>query len=292
MGRSGALVLRGEAGIGKTALLDYAAEHAESMTVVRALGVESEAQLEFSGLLELCWPLRDALDELPEHQAGVLRSALGIAPAEEHDRFSVGAATLSLLAAAAEANPICVLVDDAQWLDAASQEALVFATKRLHADRVAILFAARDGEEPPFDAPGVESMSLTGLPRDAAGELLARADGSALAPEVADRLYEATRGNPLALIELPGLLSAEQLAGTTPLSAPLPSGSTLERAFARRAAALPEPSQKALVVAAVSGSSNAEEIVAAVGALGVPAEALEPAEDAGLIHVAGGRFEF
>src|SRR5262245_23886542 len=87
MGRSGALVLRGEAGIGKTALLDYAAEHAESMTVVRALGVESEAQLEFSGLLELCWPLRDALDELPEHQAGVLRSALGIAPAEEHDRF-------------------------------------------------------------------------------------------------------------------------------------------------------------------------------------------------------------
>ena len=151
-------MIRGEAGIGKTALLDYASERAGDMTVVRALGVESEAQLEFSGLLEVCWPMRDALDELPAHQAGVLRSALGIGPAEEQDRFSVGAATLSLLAAAAEANPVCVVVDDAQWLDPASQEALVFATKRLQADRAVLLFGARDGEERPFEAPGVESI--------------------------------------------------------------------------------------------------------------------------------------
>jgi predicted ATPase len=168
LSQSGSLVIRGEAGIGKTALLDYAAEHAADMTVVRALGVESEAQLEFSGLLEVCWPMRDSLDELPAHQAGVLRSALGLGPAEEQDRFSVGAATLSLLAAAAEANPVCVLVDDAQWLDPASQEALVFAAKRLQADRAALLFAARDGEDRPFDAPGVDSLRLTGLSPEAA----------------------------------------------------------------------------------------------------------------------------
>jgi DNA-binding CsgD family transcriptional regulator len=292
MGRTGALVIRGEAGIGKTALLDYAAGRAEDMTVVRALGVESEAQLEFSGLLEVCWPMRGTLDELPDHQADVLRSALGIGPGEEGDRFSVGAATLSLLAASAEANPVCVLIDDAQWLDPASQDALVFATKRLQADRAALFFGARDGEERPFEAAGIESLSLTGLPREAATDLLRRPDGTALAPEVADSLYVATHGNPLALLELPGLLSTEQLAGSASLSDPLPAGSTVERAFARRTEALPESSQKALVVAAVSNSSEAEVIVAGLGGLGLPAEALEPAEDAGLIRVVDGRLEF
>ena len=292
MGRSGALVIRGEAGIGKTALLDYTATRAKDMTVVRAVGVESEAQLEFSGLLEVCWPLRDGLDELSGHQAGVLRSALGIGPAEEQDRFSVGAATLSLLAAAAEAKPLCVVVDDAQWLDPASQEAMAFAAKRLQADRAALLFGARDDEERPFEAPAVDSMSLTGLPREAAAQLLGRADATALTPEVADRLYEATRGNPLALMELPSLLSAEQLAGTTPLREPLPAGSSVERAFTRRVEALPESSQRALVVAAVSGSNEAETIVCGLVESGLPADALEPAEDAGLIRVADGRLEF
>ena len=292
MGRSGALVIRGEAGIGKTALLDYAAARAEDMTVVRALGVESEAQLEFSGLLDVCWPLRDRLEELPDHQAEVLRSALGIGPGEEQDRFSVGAATLSLLAASADGNPVCVLVDDAQWLDPASQETLLFATRRLQADRIALLFGARDGEDPPFEAPGVESMALTGLPHDAAADLLARDDAIAVAPEVADRLYEATHGNPLALLELPGLLSVEQLAGTAPLRDPLPAGSTVERAFARRTEALPESSQKALVVAAVSTSSDAEAIVAGLAGLGLPGVALEPAEDAALVRIVDGRLEF
>ena len=260
--------------------------------VVRAIGVESEAQLEFSGLLEVCWPLRDGFDELSDHQARVLRSALGIGPAEEHDRFSVGAATLSLLAAAAEANPVCVIVDDAQWLDSASQEAMAFATKRLQADRAALLFGARDDEERPFEAPGVESMPLTGLPREAAAQLLSRTDATTLAPEVADRLFEATRGNPLALMELPSLLSPEQLAGTTALEDPLPAGSSVERAFTRRVEALPERAQRALVVAAVSGSNEAEVIVAGLVEFGLPADALEPAEDAGLIRVAEGRLEF
>jgi DNA-binding CsgD family transcriptional regulator len=292
IGRSGALVIRGEAGIGKTALLDYAAGRAKDMTVVRGLGVESEAQLEFSGLLEVCWPMRDTLDELSDHQAGVLRSALGIGPGEEQDRFSVGAATLSLLAASAEANPVCVLIDDAQWLDPASQEALIFAAKRLQADCAALLFGARDGEERPFEAPGIKSISLSGLQREAATELLSRADAAELAPEVADRLYQATQGNPLALLELPGLLSDAQLAGTESLSDPLPAGSTVERAFARRTEALPESSRKALLVAAVSSSSEAEMIVAGLAGLGLPPEALEPAEDAGLIRVVDGRLGF
>jgi DNA-binding CsgD family transcriptional regulator len=292
MGRTGALVIRGEAGIGKTALLDYAAARAEDMMVVRALGVESEAQLEFSGLLEVCWPMRDTLDELPDHQADVLRSALGIGPGEEGDRFAVGAATLGLLAASAEAGPVCVLVDDAQWLDSASQDALVFAAKRLQADQAALLFCARDDEKQPFDAPGIESLPLAGLKRDAAAELLGRADATQLAPDVADRLYEGTHGNPLALMELPGLLSAEQLAGTAPLSDPLPAGSTVERAFARRTEALPESSRKALLVAAVSSSSEADVIVAGLAGLGLPRDALDPPEDEGLIRLGDGRLEF
>ena len=291
-GRAAALVIRGEAGIGKTALLEYTANLAEGMTVVRACGVESEAQLEFSALLEVCWPLRDHLGELPDHQADLLRSALGIGPGEERDRFSVGAATLGLLAACAETNPVCVVVDDAQWLDAASREALVFATKRLQADRAALLFAAREGEERRFEASGIESISLSGLPREAATRLLHREGASPVAPEVADRLFETTRGNPLALLELPGLLSAEQLSGMAPLEDPLPAGSAVERAFARRAEALPESARTALMVAAVSSSSAAELIVAGMARLGIPAEALEPAEDAGLVQLVDERVEF
>jgi len=292
MGKSGSLVLRGEAGIGKTALLDYAAAHAADLTVVRALGVESEAQLEFSGLLEVCWPMRDSLDELPGHQANVLRSALGIGPAQEQDRFSVGAATLSLLAVSAEAQPICVLVDDAQWLDPASQEALVFATKRLQADRAALLFAARDGDDRPFEAPGVDSLRLTGLEPEAATGLIRRSDAVEVAADVAERLCETTQGNPLALIELPNLLTREQLAGTAPLEEPLPAGPAVERTFARRVEDLPEGAQTALLVAAVSTSSDMDTIVAGLGPLGLGAEALEPAEDARLLQLTHGKLEF
>jgi DNA-binding CsgD family transcriptional regulator len=292
LGSSGALVIRGEAGIGKTALLDYAVGRADGMVVVGALGVEPEAELEFSALLEVCWPLRDHLDEIPQHQAEALRAALGLGPAEAHDRFAVGAATLSLLAAAAEHHPLFVVIDDAQWLDRSSQDALVFAMRRLKADRVALLCAAREGDERRFEAPGVESIALTGLRREAAIRLVLEKRQVAVAPKVAERLYEATQGNPLALIELPGMLTAEQLEGVAPLGDPLPAGSTVERAFARRAEALSESSRRALLVAAVSSLSEVETVVAAIVALGLPAEALEPAEDAGLLRLLEGRLEF
>jgi DNA-binding CsgD family transcriptional regulator/tetratricopeptide (TPR) repeat protein len=287
LGRSGALVIRGEAGIGKTALLDYAAGRAAGMKIVRALGVESEAELEFSGLLEVCRPLLGLLDEIPENQADALRSALGFGSAEQHDRFSLGAATLSLLAAAAEANPLLVIVDDVQWLDRSSQDALLFATRRLQADRVLVLYATRDDAERAFEAPGIDSFALDGLTREAAASLIPN-----VVSDVADRLYEATAGNPLALLELPALLTEEQLAGATPLEGPLPAGAAIERAFARRAEALPTDARRAMLVAAVSTSNAAELVVDALESLGVDASSLETAEDAGLVRLVDGRIEF
>jgi DNA-binding CsgD family transcriptional regulator len=291
-GRSGALVIRGEAGIGKTALLEYAAGRADGMTVVRALGVEYEAELQFSGLLELARPLLEHMDELPPQQAEALGSALGLGESRPHDRFTTCAATLSLLAAAAEANPLLVLVDDAHWLDLATSDALLFATKRLVADSVALIFAVREGEERTFDAPALERLDLGALGRDEAALLLAGTDGRVVAADVVAQLSDATHGNPLALLEVGSLLTAEQLAGREPLPDPVPAGATLERAFARRAEALSADSQRALVVVAVSLSDDVETIASALESLGVDRDALEPAEDAGLVSLAEGRVAF
>jgi AAA ATPase domain len=291
-GRSGALVVRGEAGIGKSALLDYAAAHADDMAVARALGVESEAELEFSGLLEVCGPLLDRLPELPERQAAALRGALGLGPAEPVERFAVAAATMTLLAAAAEEAPLLVLVDDAHWLDRSSTEALVFALRRLQADPVAVVFAVRDDEGSSFAAPGVEVVEIGGLDHDAVAKLLAAASDVSLTPELPRRLHAATRGNPLALLELLSLLTPDQLSGAAPLEEPLPSGAAVERAFLRRAAALPVEAHRALVVAAVEGSTEIEPVLSALGRLGLHAHSLEPAEDAGLLRIDRARLVF
>jgi predicted ATPase len=180
-GRSGALVIRGEAGMGKTALLDYAAERAEGMTVVRALGVEYEAELQFSGLLELMRPLLEHLPEIPPQQAEALKSALGLGVAKPHDRFTMCAATLSLIAAAAETQPLLILVDDAHWMDAATDDALLFSAKRLVADSVAILLAVREGIERTFDAPALEQHELGNLGPEDAALLLAGEEGRVVA---------------------------------------------------------------------------------------------------------------
>lgn len=291
-GRSAALVIRGEAGMGKTALLDYAAEHAEGMTVVRALGVQHEAELQFSGLLELMRPLLEHLPEIPPQQARALESALGMGEAELHDRFSVCAATLSLIAAAAEDDPLVILVDDAHCLDHATLDALLFSAKRLVADSVAVLLAVREGIERTFDAPALEQHELATLKPDDAVLLLAGDEGRAVASHVAERLCTATRGNPLALVELGNVLSAEQLAGREPLPDPVPAGPTLERAFASRAEALPADSRRALVLAAVSLSDDAETVATALESSGIGRGALEPAEDASLLTVTDGRIRF
>jgi DNA-binding CsgD family transcriptional regulator len=288
-GRSGTLVLRGEAGLGKTALLNYAAEQAEGMTVVRAVGVEYEAELQFSGLLELLRPLLDHLEQIPPQQAEALQSALGLSAAGAHDRFTICAATLSLLAAAAESQPLLVLVDDAQWLDRATSDALLFAAKRLVADSAAILLAVREGGERSFEAPALEHLQLRPLSGDEAERLLS---GEAIAPAVVRELCEATHGNPLALLEVTRQLSGEQLTGREPLPHPVPAGPTLERAFAWRAEALSDESRRALVVVAVALADDLETVAAALESLGIEPGALEAAEDADLVTIAEHRIAF
>ena len=253
---------------------------------MRAVGVESEAELEFSALLDVCRPLLDRIAYLPRRQGDALNGALGLGPAEEVDRFAIGAALLNLLVTASAQAPVLVLVDDAQWLDRSSADALLFAARRLDGERVAVLFAAREADGPGFDAPGLETLALAGLDADATSKLLGAA------PDVAAAVHVATAGNPLALLELRPSLTAEQLAGREPLADPLPAGTTMERAFAERAASLPAPARTALLVAAVSASPDLGPVVAALDRLGVPAAALEPGEDEGLIRIEPDRLAF
>ncbi|GAA2417337.1 hypothetical protein GCM10010404_89840 [Nonomuraea africana] len=201
---SGALVVRGEAGIGKSALLDYAAAKAHAR-VLRVNGVESEADLPFAALHLLLRPVLDHLGALPQQQAEALRGALGLGGPTRGDRFLVGLATLGLLVELSAAGPVVCLVDDAQWLDGESADALLFAARRLHDEPVAALFAARDGE---FPARGLPELWLRELDAEAASGLVAE-QAANLPPVVRDQLVAEAGGNPLALVELPRMLTAE-----------------------------------------------------------------------------------
>jgi DNA-binding CsgD family transcriptional regulator len=291
-GTAGVLVVVGEPGIGKTALLDYAAGRAGEMTVVQSVGVESEAELEFSALFDVCRPLLARLDELPERQREALAAALGVGEGGSVDRFLLGAATLSLLAAAAEDVPLLVLLDDAQWLDAASADALLFAARRLAAERVALLVAAREEGSHGFAAGAFETLALAGVDDAAAAALLASEAGSEVAPGVAERIRRATGGSPLALVEVAAVLTPAQLLGLEPVGDPAPVGAGVERAFAERAQGLPEETRRALLVAALSSSARVEPVVEALRLLGLDERSLETAEDAALLSVEGGRVGF
>jgi hypothetical protein len=241
-GRSGALVLRGEPGVGKSALLRHAAAVAGDARVLRGTGIESESELPFAGLHLLLRPYLDRVDALPERQAVALGAALGLARGADGDRFLVGLAVLTLLADLAEERPLLCLIDDAHWLDHASTEVLLFAARRLHAEGIAMIFTARDGHPSGFAAPGLPELSVAGLDHDAAASLLAeRAAG--LAPQVKARILEEARGNPLALLELPTAFHD----GATPARGP---GDGLRRAFAHRIADLPAATQRLMAVAA------------------------------------------
>lgn len=290
-GRSGVLVIRGDAGIGKSALLRHAVGGAEGMRVLSARGVELEAELPFAGLHELLGPALDRLDRIPRPQAEALAGALALGPPVPGDRFAVAAGTLSLLAALAEAAPVLAAVDDAQWLDQPSVEALVFTARRLQAERVAVLVSVREGEPSALDESGLPALTLRGLDPAAARELL-DAEARGIAPSVAARLVEATGGNPLALAEIPAELSAAQLAGAQPLPEPLPAGAGLARAFSRRVQALPPESAKALLVAAASDSAELDLVLRAIEAAALDPSALEPAERAGLVGAVEGRLEW
>src|SRR5690348_8557046 len=229
-GASATLALVGDAGIGKTALLGYAAERATGMRVLRARGIKSEAQIPFGSLLELLRPALSMLDKIPEPQAVALEGALALRRGTAQERFAVGAATLSLLAAYAEQAPVAILIDDAHWLDAPSAQALLFAVRRLVADPVAVFIAVREHEPSLLDGAGLPTLAIGGLSLHDAGALV-----RGIAPELARRLHEATAGNPLAMLELsanPGELAI------APPGAPVLVSSRISQAFLRRAEAL------------------------------------------------------
>jgi AAA ATPase domain len=285
--RSGVLVLRGQAGIGKSALLDHAVAEAGETPVLRASGVESESELAFAGLHQLLRPVLGLADRLPDVQADALGRALGIQPGAVDDRFRVSVAALGMLAEAAEERGLLCVLDDAQWLDEPSAEALLFVARRVEAEGVALLFAARETDVRRFDAPGLPELWLEGLAPGAAAALLADRAGSDLSGIVHDQLLAVAQGNPLALVELPASLTAEQLAGREPLSDPLPVGKGVERAFLGRIRALDEQAQRFLLLAAADDGGDLAAVLGAAEVLGIDATALDALEAAELLHVEG-----
>jgi DNA-binding CsgD family transcriptional regulator len=289
-GRSGALLLHGEAGIGKTALMRWAIGHATGMRVLRARGIETESDIPFAGLGELVTPLIDRLDDIPEVQARALRGALALGPATPHDRFTVPVGLLSLLAVAAEEQPVLVSIDDVQWLDEPSLEAFLFAGRRLEAEGVAMLGSLRDGTAVArMDVPWLEQLPVPPLAVEEARELL---DQERLAPSVADRLLDTAAGNPLALLEIPRQLSDGQRAGREPLEEPLRPGTGVERAFRRALDALDDDDRRALLLAATAHTGRLEVVEAALRESGLDMEHLGAAEAARLISVDDGVVEF
>jgi DNA-binding CsgD family transcriptional regulator len=278
--RSAMLVVAGEVGIGKTMLLEDADERARAagMRVLRARGIESEARVPFAGLLELLRPALPAVERIPEPQRAALEGALALRPAQAQDRFAIGAATLSLLAAYAEGAPVAVLVDDAHWLDGSSADALLFAMRRLVADPIAVVVAVREGEPSFVDDAHLATLHVDGLDRDAAAALVGEA--------AVDRLYAATAGNPLALLELAP--EAARLA-ELPIDMPAPIVGRVAREFVHRAASLPERTRRALVVAAASDTGDLPTLARAHPGC---VEDLFPAEEAGLVVLRDRRVEF
>jgi DNA-binding CsgD family transcriptional regulator len=282
------LAITGEAGIGKTALLEHAAASATGMRVLRARGVESEAHVPFGGLLELLRPALGALDTIPKPQSDALAGALALRPPTAQDRFAVGAATLSLLAAYAEEAPALVLLDDVHWLDGSSGSALLFAVRRLVADPIAVILTARDDEPSLLDGADLPSMHLEGLDEQSAAELLGGDDGP-VAAEIAERLYRSTLGNPLALLELAP--DAERLA-ELPWSAPVPVSTSITRAFMRQSSALPDGTRRFLVLAAANDGGALDVLLRAASTLGLTAGELAAAERTGLVKSESASLEF
>ena len=246
-GESRALVLRGEPGVGKTALLDYLVDHASGCVVARAAGVQSEMELAFSGVHQLCAPMLDHLDRLPVPQRDALRTALGISAGSAPDRFLVGLAVLGLLSDVAEQRPLICVVDDVQWLDHASSQVLAFVARRLQAESVGVVLAARTPRE---DLAGLPELVVEGLAEGDARSVLDSVLAGPLDVRVRDRIVAETRGNPLALVELPRGLTPAELAGGFGLVAAAPVSGRIEQVFQRRLDALPADTRLLLLVAA------------------------------------------
>ena len=283
---SGVLVLRGEPGVGKTALLDYAqAVAGPAMQVIRIDCVESEMELSFAAVHQLLRPLLPALDLLPAPQRTALRVAFGMAEGGPPDRFLVGLAALGLLTGQAAGQPLLCLIDDAHCLDQESADALAFVARRLHADAIAIVFAVREPARPPDRLSGLPELRLAGLATDDARAVLAAAAGPGLRPPVADRIIAETGGNPLALIEIGQELADGDLDGDPFLPEPLPLGRLLEQRYLREIRELPAATQALLLAAAADPTGDLSLLAQAGRELGFTLEAAAAAESRQLITI-------
>jgi DNA-binding CsgD family transcriptional regulator/tetratricopeptide (TPR) repeat protein len=290
-GRCRTLLLEGEPGVGKTTLLELARATAEGFTCLSAQGAEVDAALAYAGLLQLLRPVQELLPAVPDAQAAALKTVLGWSSAPvAADRFLVAAATLSLLAAAAERGPVLVLVDDLQWLDRESAEAVVFAARRLGPDAVGFLLTARTGSGLAELLAGVPVLPVVGLPVSALPALLA----GELAPDVLERLAAGTSGNPLAILETARLLSDAQRIGAAPLPDPLPTGAGLRRQFETTLAGLsPNVWRVVLLVALCRAEGAAATVRTVLTANGIDApSALDEACQHAVLVRHGGRYQF
>ena len=280
-GRSGALVIRGEPGVGKTALLQFALESGSDLRVARAVGVESEMELAYAALHQLCAPMLDRLEGLPAPQRDALRTVFGLTAGGAPDRFLVGLAALGLLSEVAEEQPLLCVVDDAQWLDRASAQALAFVARRLLAESVGLVFATR---EPSEEFGRLPELVVGGLRDGDARKLLGSVLRGPLDERVRERIVAETRGNPLALLELPRGLTHAELAGGFGLPDAVPLSGRIEDSFRRRVEALPDESQRLLLVAAVEPVGEPLSVWRAAERLGIGVHAAAPAAAAGLLE--------
>ncbi|MHB8234182.1 MAG: AAA family ATPase, partial [Solirubrobacteraceae bacterium] len=287
-GDSQTLVLHGEAGVGKTALLDHLVATASEMRVVRAVGVESELELPFASLHQMCGPLLNELERIPPPQKEAIEIVFALRSGPAPDLFLVGLAVLSLLCEAAEEQPLVCVIDDAQWLDSASARTLAFVARRLLADPVALMFASR---VPPKELRGLPEMEVRGLRNGDARSLLRSAVLSLLDERLRDRIVAETHGNPLALLELPRGLTATQLAGGFGLLAGQALSGRIEESFGRRLQALPEDSRRLLLLAAAEPLGDPLLLWRAARDAQVPATAAAAAEREELIAI-GARVTF
>jgi DNA-binding CsgD family transcriptional regulator len=287
-GEGQALVVRGEPGVGKTVLLDYLAGRASGCLVARASGVQSEMELAFAGLHQLCAPMLDHAESLPVPQRAALRTAFGLSAGPAPDRFLVGLAVLGLLSETAGDRPLICVVDDQQWLDRASAQALGFAARRLAADPVGLVFAAR---VPGQDVAGLPELVVEGLAEGDARRLLDSVLTGPLDAGVRDQIIADTNGNPLALLELPRGLTPAQLAGGFGLSSAVPLDGRIEESFARQLEALPAQTRQLVQLAAADPSGDPVLVWRAAGRLAIGAGAAGPAAEAGLAEF-GARVRF
>ena len=278
-GESRALVVHGEPGVGKTALLEYLAGQASGCRVAHAGGVQSEMELAFAVLHQLCAPMLDRLERLPAPQRDALRTAFGLSAGPAPDRFLIGLAVLGLLSEMAGERPLVCIVDDEQWLDSASAQVLAFVARRLGAESVGLVFGAR---VPTGDLAGLPELVIGGLREDDARALLDSALTGPLDTLVRDQIVAEAHGNPLALLELPRGWTAAELAGGFGLPGPVPLAGRIEESFRRQLAALPAQPRRLLQLAAAEPTGDPVLVWRAAGRLGICAEAAGPAVEAGL----------